>query len=220
MIKVIYFDIDDTLYDQFKPFEDAFKTVFPHLQIDIRQAYLNSRQYSDQVFEATENGTLDLKTMHRQRIQTALKSLSLSITDDEADSFQRRYAANQRHITLDSSLRSSFDALKASGVTLGIITNGPLEHQMRKIHQLGLANWVDEDHIYISSEQGIAKPDIRLFDLARKGLYSPEDCLYIGDSFDNDVVGAKSAGWQVIWFNRRNKPLPSSQYSPDYQVTK
>ncbi|MEQ9763329.1 HAD family hydrolase [Streptococcus jiangjianxini] len=49
--------------------------------------------------------------------------------------------------------------------------------------------------------------------------YSPKECLYIGDSFDNDVVGAKSAGWHVIWFNRRNKPLASSQYFPDYQVT-
>ncbi len=220
MIKLIYFDVDDTLYDQFLPFQDAFKKVFPHFQIDIKEAYLYSRQYSDQVFEATENGALTLEMMHRQRIQTALAKFSLAITDDEADLFQRHYEENQRNIELDSSLMSLFDALKASGIALGLITNGPLEHQMLKIHQLGLPNWVNVDNILISSAVGMAKPDIGLFDLARKELYTPEECLYVGDSFDNDVIGAKSAGWNVIWFNSRNKPHPPSQYSPDYQVNK
>ena len=29
--------------------------------------------------------------------------------------------------------------------------------------------------------------------------HDPEDSYYIGDSYRNDVVGAKMAGWNAIW---------------------
>ena len=40
---------------------------------------------------------------------------------------------------------------------------------------------------------------------------APESLLYIGDSFDNDVIGAKAAGWSVWWFNHQNRQIPTSQ---------
>ena len=32
-----------------------------------------------------------------------------------------------------------------------------------------------------------------------------ESLYYIGDSFENDIVGANNAGWKSIWINRYNK---------------
>ena len=39
----------------------------------------------------------------------------------------------------------------------------------------------------------------------------PESLLYIGDSFENDVIGAKAAGWSVWWFNHQNRKIPEGQ---------
>jgi putative hydrolase of the HAD superfamily len=30
----------------------------------------------------------------------------------------------------------------------------------------------------------------------------------VGDSWKNDIVGAKQAGWSAIWLNRHALPLP------------
>ena len=47
----------------------------------------------------------------------------------------------------------------------------------------------------------------------------PNNTYYIGDTFANDVVGAKNAGWNSIWINRRNFSAPlESEYTPDYEA--
>ncbi|WP_449176375.1 HAD family hydrolase [Streptococcus hyovaginalis] len=98
-----------------------------------------------------------------------------------------------------------------------IITNGSSSHQRDKIRQLGMGKWVTNNAIYISSEVGSAKPKRTIFDLAAKGR-SVNDFIYVGDSFSNDIVGAKSAGWKTIWFNRRGRKSSFSQIQTDYEV--
>ena len=38
----------------------------------------------------------------------------------------------------------------------------------------------------------------------------PEHTLYVGDSYDNDIVGARNGGWHSLWFNH-SRELPSCQ---------
>lgn len=44
------------------------------------------------------------------------------------------------------------------------------------------------------------------------------DVLYVGDSPITDVLGARYAGMQVAWVNRRNATLPPGVPKPDYEV--
>ena len=32
------------------------------------------------------------------------------------------------------------------------------------------------------------------------GILQEEIC-YVGDSFENDIAGAKAAGWNAVWYN-------------------
>ena len=32
--------------------------------------------------------------------------------------------------------------------------------------------------------------------------------FFIGDSLENDVIGANNADWNIIWINRYNQKLP------------
>ena len=42
---------------------------------------------------------------------------------------------------------------------------------------------------------------------------------YIGDSINNDIVGAKSSGWKMIWINRREVDISENLgFYPDYIV--
>jgi FMN phosphatase YigB (HAD superfamily) len=49
---------------------------------------------------------------------------------------------------------------------------------------------------------------------------SPQDVLFIGDTFALDVVGAKSVGMDVAWFDRQKTPADLDKAQPDYTVTR
>ncbi len=60
----------------------------------------------------------------------------------------------------------------------------------------------------ISQATGFQKPEKEIFQLAEKEFHMlPEETLYVGDNYDNDVLGAKSANWQALWFNHRERKI-------------
>jgi putative hydrolase of the HAD superfamily len=51
-----------------------------------------------------------------------------------------------------------------------------------------------------SAQVGVRKPDPRIFSLALERLgRTPDAAAYVGDSFERDMVPAKTAGLQTIW---------------------
>jgi len=154
--------------------------------------------------------------MHIYRMTRAMEAYGVQITADQALEFQARYAEQQR-IVVDPQMEELLNFAVQTGIRLGIITNGPAEHQARKVRQLRMDRWVDEQNVFISGKLGIAKPDIRIFCHVEKIMQIvPEQTCYIGDSYANDIIGAKNAGWLAIWVDRRNQPLPeNAMYTPD-----
>ena len=101
--------------------------------------------------------------------------------------------------------------------TIGILTNGPAEHQRRKIEGLALNRWFAPDHIFISGAIGLQKPDPRAFWHVQEALrLKPEATWYIGDSPSCDVKGALDAGWHMVFFNRRDH---AASLCPDVTIT-
>ncbi|WP_390602180.1 HAD family hydrolase, partial [Staphylococcus pseudintermedius] len=44
------------------------------------------------------------------------------------------------------------------------------------------------------------------------------DAYFIGDHFDNDILGAMQVGWKAIWYNRRNRPQTDMTKQPTKTV--
>lgn len=220
MINLI-FDIDDTAYDQLKPFESAFKTVFGTAnQLKIESLYVKSRFYSDEVYHRVVRGEMPKAEMHVYRITQALADFDYQITKREAEAFQRAYEQNQRKIELSPGIKEILTWAKKNQITMGIITNGPKEHQQHKINDLQINDWIPVANTFISGKVGIEKPDKKIFELVAKQIgIDGAETYYIGDSFENDVIGSKNAGWHSIWLNRRGHLEPEdAAYYPDYCV--
>ncbi|MCF1618843.1 HAD family hydrolase [Tetragenococcus koreensis] len=219
-MQAIFFDVDDTLYDQLRPFARAFEKHFNFSNIPLETLYTTSRKLSDEVFQLVENGQMDMQEMHVYRIKHALAYFGKKISNKEAVKFQRDYQFFQEEITLLPDVIDALNFCSQNEVTMGIITNGPLAHQKRKIKQLGVRNWIPKENIIISSEVGLAKPDVRIFHLAESKIQSANDQVYyVGDSFQNDIIGARNAGWKAIWCNRRYHKKPLDTVKPDYVIT-
>lgn len=204
----LVFDVDDTLYEQIVPFENSYKSLFG-MDIDMEKFYLLSRYYSDVKFEASRNGEMTMDEYHIYRIQEAAKDLGVCLTAEQALSMQKEYKKNQQKLQMSNTTISILELAKENNVKLGIITNGLSEHQWVKIKALGVERWIDRENIIVSGDYGINKPDVRIFEIMKEKLQLPNESLYyIGDSIENDIVGANNAGWKSIWINRYKQKSP------------
>jgi len=57
-----------------------------------------------------------------------------------------------------------------------------------------------------SEAAGLGKPDPRIFVQAATRLNVPPDrCVHVGDDWMRDVEGARGAGFEAVWLDRRRE---------------
>lgn len=93
--------------------------------------------------------------------------------------------------------------LKAAGYGIGLISNW--NHTARDVlAETGIIEHLDQ--IVISSEEGIEKPDARIFEIAlSRANVKGEDSIYIGDNYYDDVIGSAKLGMESILINPYGK---------------
>jgi putative hydrolase of the HAD superfamily len=98
-------------------------------------------------------------------------------------------------------------ALRAAGVTIGIVTNNVLTEQVGKLRELGMTELIDV--LVVSEEAGAKKPEPGIFRIAldRCGA-SADRAVMLGDSWPFDVLGARAAGIRAVWLNRNGGAVP------------
>ena len=217
MIKAILFDVDDTLYDLSLPFKETFWEIFPGESIDLEGAFLASRKYSDMIYDRSLKGEISMEEMYIYRLGNAFRDYGKIIDGETALRFQSVYEKKQQAISMTEDMERLLEAL-AGKTTLGIITNGPSEHQRDKIRALAVERWIPMERIWISGDLGVGKPEKGIFTAAQTKLgLEPEEICYVGDSYGHDMVGAGSVGWKTVWFNHRERRA-AGELRPDYEV--
>ena len=74
------------------------------------------------------------------------------------------------------------------------------------------------DHVFLSEEMGLVKPDPAFFaHAARAAGARPDECLMVGDSLVSDIAGAASAGMRTCWLNRAGR-APSGGVLPESEI--
>lgn len=80
---------------------------------------------------------------------------------------------------------------------IGVIANQSLGTSKR-LENLGIRKYIDL--VIASAEEGVSKPDRRIFEIAlERSSCKPENAVMIGDRIDNDIVPAKQMGMKTIW---------------------
>lgn len=83
---------------------------------------------------------------------------------------------------------------------IGIIANQNLGSEER-LERLGLLKYIDL--VIASAEEGVAKPDLRIFQIALdRANCKPEKALMVGNRIDNDIVPANKIGMKTIWIKQ------------------
>ena len=95
---------------------------------------------------------------------------------------------------------------------MGLLSNGNTYPE-----RCGLGNYFQ--FVVFAQDHGIQKPDPQLFAIAieRAGC-TKRQLLHVGDSFQNDIIGAKRAGVKSVWLNRQCEDNETRE-QPDFEIS-
>jgi HAD superfamily hydrolase (TIGR01549 family) len=99
--------------------------------------------------------------------------------------------------------------LRAAGYGLGLLTNGLSDGQWEKIRSLHIEHHFDA--VVVAGDVDVYKPDPRAFAvlLDHLGARAPR-ALFVGDSYEMDVLGAHAAGLATAWVRPEGTVLPGN----------
>lgn len=218
--KAVIFDLDDTLFDreaaQIRVVElimQRLPQIFQgHKTKRVIEAFIESDRLSVIDFEA--GAPSDGLRQKRSKIFLQL----LGINEDCEEVITGMYVRDYPKINLPITNALPIVRKISKRLPVAVISNGLPDVQYEKIKAIGLDDVFS--HVVLSEEIGIRKPDLRIFQHAADLLkVKPSECLYVGDSYSNDVVGAKTAGMRVCWFKRGSMNTESKGIQPDFVIT-
>ena len=201
MYRAIFIDIDDTLLDYIPCCREAFELALPE-----------HPEYFDLFFEIS--GRLFSEAKHGLHTIAEVMELypkefiaTIGYPPEAVDPFKHAFrAAWGKTHTLVPGAKEMLENLQAKGYRLFAASNSFGHLQRSRLEKAGILKYFEDT--YISMDIGYDKPDIRFYQeaLRRCGLQAKE-VLMIGDSMTTDVIGARKAGMDALFFDRQKDDL-------------
>ena len=135
-----------------------------------------------------------------------LAEAGIPLSDRTAAALQELQAYHQTHNLWElvpDGVRPALTALRDHGLTLVVVSNanGTLRAHMDRI---GLSAYLD--HVIDSCDEGVEKPDPRLFEIAlARSNAQAESTIHVGDIYQVDVIGARAAGIRPVLLDETNQ---------------
>lgn len=190
-MRVICFDLDDTLYKEIDYLKSAYREIAEYAAGHCEGCsdcvgILAIKAYN-RMLDAYREGLNAFEELNK------FLGLELPISD-----FLYIYRTHKPKIALTEDVEQTLDALKAEGVRIGLITDGRSVQQRNKIEALGLGKWIEEEDIVISEEFGSEKPALANYEFFMKRYPECHDFTYVGDNLKKDFIAPNALGWQTI----------------------
>lgn len=187
MIKVLIFDLDDTLYYEKEYVYNGFKDVCTYLGM----------KYSKDIDELYKMALEILEEHGRGKIFNILcdrNDFSENIFD-----LVNIYRNCQPHLELYKDAEDIIKYAQDNNIKLGIITDGCSKVQWNKIKALNLQNIIEKIIVTNDYGQQYNKPHERSYkELIQYFNIKPEECIYIGDNPQKDFIGARKLKMNTV----------------------
>lgn len=206
---MIFFDIDDTLLDSEAAHRVALTKIISDyaLKADPQKVFDPWIKITDHYLNLLFRNLISLREQRAQRIKELFLICGKKISEEEAIPVYSNY---HRHFVASCKVfPETIPVLKKlQGLRMGIISNGPTADQTKKLVDNGLIGYFNP--VIISEAVGHSKPQREIFNAALTAAGElPGDCIFIGDSYENDYIGGINAGIRTIWLDRK-KTLASA----------
>ena len=192
-VKWLFFDLGSTLLDESQVYEDIFRKIA--ISANVPEEVVNQKAVA--IYKQNKRGDKEVARFFNVPFPEWEPRLEVL------------------YIETECCLKILHDKYK-----IGIIAN-QLPGTEERLQAFGIRKHIDV--IAASSDEGVAKPDKRLFQIAlEKANCAPEQAVMIGDRIDNDIVPAKETGMKTIWIKQgpgRYWKISDEKETPDYEVS-
>lgn len=191
-IKWLFFDIGSTLVDESRAYESRLKKIAEMANVTYKYVY----ESAIRLYKENKKGDLEVvKMLNVEKPAWSFEDETLySDTDDCLKILSGKYK-------------------------IGVIANQSLGTEKR-LKEFGILQYIDL--VVASAEEGVAKPDRRIFEIAlHRANCIPEQAIMIGDRIDNDIVPAKELGMKTIWLKQgfgKYWRITSELEKADYEI--
>lgn len=203
--KHIFFDLDRTLWDFEKNSEATFKDLYISYNINeilnckFTDFFNTYKRHNVALWELYRKGEIKKEFLSLNRFLYTLNDFGNNNLD-LAHNLAKDYIilSPQKNILFPHTIET-LEFLKDK-YQLHIITNGFIEVQYKKIKNSGLEKYFS--NTITSEEAGVQKPAKLIFDYSlQKANAIAKESIMIGDDLQTDILGAKNAGMDQVFFN-------------------
>lgn len=218
--KNLFFDLDDTLWAFSLNARDTFEEMYLKYRYDrffdsFQHFYALYQRRNVELWEEYGNGQVTKEELNRQRFLYPLQAVGAedaALAKSFSDDF---FAVIPTKSRLMPHAREVLEYLSPR-YNLYILSNGFQELQCHKMRSSGIDGFFKK--VVLSDDIGVLKPWPEIFHFALSATQSElRDSLMIGDSWENDITGAKRVGMHQAFYNAAGKTdLP---FQPTYQLS-
>lgn len=208
-MKAISFDGDGTLWDFDKVMRHALSftrdELGRHHPREASSLEIDTMiQIRDEIAARLKGTTTNLEDIRLESFRAMLSRLGHP-SDALAKRLNEVYLLHRfEDIELFDDVLPALEALRRTHV-LGLLSNGNSYPDRCGLE--GVFHFV-----VFSQDHGVEKPDPRIFQIAvSQSGCPPQGFVHVGDSFANDVRGARQAGIAGIWLNRKSERPPEGE---------
>ncbi|MDK2850001.1 MAG: putative hydrolase of the superfamily [Candidatus Woesearchaeota archaeon] len=214
-IKVIYFDLDDTLIPTSKIFKYCVKKSNLAVAKCIKKHYKAYKKKSVRsIFkEVTDIRNKIIKekgSNYKFQVDETLKRMHISYDPQIISAGVLAYHKATFEVLQFNKEVFKFLEQISKRFRIGILSSGLTLKQWDKIHNfLGITQpFFTKKNVIISEEFGIEGKNETLFkEILKREKVKANEVLYVGDRYDHDILPAKHLGFRTVLVNN-----PSSKY--------
>lgn len=220
MIKVILWDLDQTLLDFKRSEFCALEKAFEHFCLGklSRELHLSYSKINEECWRMLERCELTKPQVMEQRFKRffAKENIKCPASPSEfSDYYESRLPDTVAFVD------NAVEVLKClkGRVKQYVVTNGASAVQHKRLEKSGLDLLLDG--VFISDEIGYEKPSARFFEPVLNEVLKfaeRDEILIIGDSLTSDIKGGNNAKIKTCLFNHNSLDVPDG-YSVDYEIT-
>lgn len=215
-IKLITFDLDDTLWDTAPVIVSAETTLRDWLAanaptlgaVPVEHLYA----IRERLVQAEPGLKHRISALRRRVLFHALEEVGYSENKarELANEGFEVFLHARHQIDIFPEVQPVLEILRHH-YTLGVVTNGNAD-----VRRLGLADYFK--FALCAEDLGIGKPDPQPFlEALRQGEVDAAAAVHIGDHPGDDIAGAQRAGLRAIWFNPQGKAW-EAENRPDAEI--
>lgn len=213
--KAILFDFGGTLDSDGEHWLDRFYELYERAGLDIPRHEIKRVFYSadEKCCSDPEVNGMGLRALMRYHVHLQFSGLNLK-------------APGKEHELVEEFCAKTEGILRRNAQLLGLLKHmyrlGVVSNFYGNVHTLcqeaGLSQFLDV--ILDSTRIGVSKPSPEIFRIAIEKLgVMAEETIFVGDSYERDMMPSRQLGMKTVWMKGPNPRLPEGPESVDRVIS-